>query len=78
MTATIKPDWKLPEPPLCEECKEPMTPCAYITDDGWAWGWDTYECAHGSHEWENDSWDWPFNEDYADGKDWQAAGVEVV
>jgi len=82
MTATIKPDWKLPEPPKCLECGEPLTAVAHHTGDGWVWHWYTTgnPCWHEPEEFDTTEHqiDWPFVEEWVKGDDWTAAGFEVV
>lgn len=82
--ATVKPGWKLPEPPVCPGCGGKAFAAVHNTGDGWVWGWDCNECGPDHLCWSDDypgvgnMYEWPFNEDWAQGTDWDQVGVEVV
>ena len=86
--ATVKEGWKLPDPPECPDCGHKAQAAVHNTGDGWVWGWDcpNNECGSGPDPFcwcdgdpgVGEMYEWPFNEDWAQGTDWEAVGVDVV
>ena len=74
--ATIRPDFKMPEPPVtqCSQCESAVIPYAYWTGDGFLFFWEcSPDCGHiGEQEFLIE--DWPFVEDIARAEDIEAAG----
>jgi hypothetical protein len=75
--AILKPDWEMPEPPEepCRFCREPIDePVAVHTGDGWFLCWDCRSgCGLDGYPIE-----WPFAENWATSKDFEAIGFDVV
>ena len=78
--ATIKSDWKMPEPPnlVCSCGQQCNVAEALLDGDGWLFFW---ECPDGcgEHPETMDLWIgvWPFVEDWANAEDMKAAGFRI-
>ena len=72
--ATVRPDWKMPEPPPGGDWHAAV---AWV-GDGWEAHWrdDNGECPDNPLIVGDDGW--PFVEDFARASDWEAIGWEVV
>jgi len=76
--ATVRPDWKMPDPPdiSCPWCRRRCTtPIAFDEGDEWLFFWDCSEM-HGEVPETMDMWIgiWPFEDDYANRQDMEALG----
>lgn len=83
-TAILKVGWKRPKAPKCQFCGREVDLIAHNTGEGWYLCWDEWcdNCSNYTGALESDPQligekGWPFLEDYASPKDFEAIGIRV-
>lgn len=72
IAATVRSDWTMPAPPP----GGPWRAVVHDTGDGWSPSWESEDGDEGPLLVGDEGW--PFVEDSATGRDWEAVGFEVV
>ena len=76
--------WRLPSLPECPRCESVAGAVVYNTGDSWTWGWECHYCGPDDFNWDDGgpgvgpAIAWPFVVNWANGKDWERAGFELV